>query len=199
MIAIGVALIGISIFTGSQTPELAIPAGVIGVIVILIGHASRSSTTKPDSRPTPSPISPTNMTQNEKRGGTTAQHKRAATTRNSPEFTGQPYSPPPKLEDIVSPDGYVAYQESLMHGHSTRVVANDIDAIVKMAKNAIETGGALAFRYEKDSGEVTDRRVEPTDIYRGYHDRLYLKGYDFMRDDDRTFRLDRMSDVRVDE
>ena len=86
-----------------------------------------------------------------------------------------------------------------MHSSGNSLLANDVETIVRVAKDAIAADGALAFRYEKSSGEVTDRRVEPKDIYKGYQDRLYLKAYDFLRDEERTFLLDRMSDVRVDD
>lgn len=52
----------------------------------------------------------------------------------------------------------------------------------------------VRFTYERPDGEPSAREVEPARLMtQGEH--WYLQGYDRLRDDWRTFRLDRMSDV----
>lgn len=52
------------------------------------------------------------------------------------------------------------------------------------------------FGYVSGDGEATERRVEPHQLV-SYGQRWYLVGYDLVREDWRTFRVDRLSDVRV--
>lgn len=52
------------------------------------------------------------------------------------------------------------------------------------------------FGYVSGGGEATERRVEPHQLV-SYGQRWYLVGYDLTREDWRTFRVDRLSDVRV--
>lgn len=54
----------------------------------------------------------------------------------------------------------------------------------------------LVFSYTDASGRRRDRRMEPERLFRE-EDNWYVRGFDFVRQDDRTFRLDRMANVRA--
>ena len=54
----------------------------------------------------------------------------------------------------------------------------------------------VRFGYVAHSGERTDRRVEPHQLV-SYAQRWYLVAFDLVRQDWRSFRLDRVDDVRV--
>lgn len=54
----------------------------------------------------------------------------------------------------------------------------------------------VRFGYVAHAGDATDRRVEPHELV-SYGQRWYLVAFDLERDDWRTFRLDRIEDIRV--
>lgn len=61
---------------------------------------------------------------------------------------------------------------------------------------ACRDGEIVRFGYTAHAGESTDRRVEPHELV-SYGQRWYLVGFDLARTDWRTFRLDRIEDIRV--
>ncbi|MCA6467574.1 MAG: WYL domain-containing protein [Chitinophagaceae bacterium] len=77
---------------------------------------------------------------------------------------------------------------------------------IEQINQAIQTRKAARFHYEKFDGEKSDRTVSPIGIvllddpYRDYSkhkDAPYFRGYCFLRKEERTFRFDRMSRVRL--
>ena len=71
----------------------------------------------------------------------------------------------------------------------------DADALVQIA-GACRDLVRLEFAYADRSGAITQRRVEPYGLVATGR-RWYLMAYDLDRDDWRTFRLDRLREVRV--
>ena len=71
----------------------------------------------------------------------------------------------------------------------------DIDTLVDVTA-ACRDGEELRFRYVDRSGEPSDRLVEPHRLV-AVEERWYLLSWDLRRNDWRTFRADRMIDVRL--
>ncbi len=68
--------------------------------------------------------------------------------------------------------------------------------VFSLLKNAILKQQVIAFSYFNVAGEKSDRRVEPTKLL--FKDKSwYLKGYCLQRTSCRTFKITRMSDVRI--
>jgi DNA polymerase III epsilon subunit family exonuclease len=63
---------------------------------------------------------------------------------------------------------------------------------------ALRQNRKLFIRYERDSGERTERWVSPRAVYR-QRDAIYLSAYCHMRNGERVFRLDRVIEMRVEE
>jgi predicted DNA-binding transcriptional regulator YafY len=61
---------------------------------------------------------------------------------------------------------------------------------------AIYSGKRLQITYVDKDGEKTRRWVTPIQVL-GYADYIYLRAYCHLRNDERTFRLDRIVEVRV--
>jgi DNA polymerase III epsilon subunit family exonuclease len=61
---------------------------------------------------------------------------------------------------------------------------------------AIYSGRRMFIRYVDGDGEETERWITPKQVV-GLKDYVYLQAYCHLREDERSFRLDRISEVRV--
>jgi len=77
-------------------------------------------------------------------------------------------------------------------------VEGEADDRLGLVRDAIAAGAVLAFDYLNGRGEREERAVEPLRV-ESVDESWYLRGWDRMRRALRTFRLDRMSQVRVEE
>lgn len=75
------------------------------------------------------------------------------------------------------------------------------DEINEIIKIALDKHSKIGFRYVKETGEITNRTVQPLAIFRYENIRgetfTYFTGYCELRLDYRTFRLDRMSEITL--
>ena len=71
----------------------------------------------------------------------------------------------------------------------------DVSLLITL-NEAIGQGQRVAFEYRSHYNEVTQRKVEPYGIV-GWQGRWYLVGYCCLRQDSRTFRLDRIRQLKV--
>lgn len=96
---------------------------------------------------------------------------------------------PPKLRAVAS-----AIDEA------TRVIPRDRPAVDLQVLQRLATAQRdhtlVRFRYRKPSGDLSSREVEPARLMTQGRD-WYLQAFDRGRDEWRTFRLDRMSDLHV--
>ena len=76
-------------------------------------------------------------------------------------------------------------------------VEGGADARVGVVRDAVGAGAVLVFDYLNGRGEREERRVEPLRV-ESVDDSWYLRGWDRSRKALRTFRLDRMREVRLD-
>ncbi|MDI2098195.1 helix-turn-helix transcriptional regulator [Ruicaihuangia caeni] len=76
------------------------------------------------------------------------------------------------------------------------IEASTDDGALAIIRSAVEHGRRLAFWYRNAKGEGHERRVEPLRVDSVDND-WYLRGWDVEREAVRTYRLDRMSEVRV--
>jgi len=56
----------------------------------------------------------------------------------------------------------------------------------------------MFIKYVDGDGEVTERWITPKQVM-GLKDYVYLQAYCHLREGERSFRLDRITDVRVEE
>jgi len=70
------------------------------------------------------------------------------------------------------------------------------DATLGVVREAIEAGRRLEFDYRSSRGESSRRTIDPLRIDSLDRD-WYVRGWDHAREASRTFRIDRMSEVRV--
>ncbi|UCD83804.1 MAG: WYL domain-containing protein [Deltaproteobacteria bacterium] len=68
-------------------------------------------------------------------------------------------------------------------------------ALPPILEEAIQMNKDVWLRYVSQGGDVTERMVEPKEIV-AYRDYLYLVAYCHLRQDERTFRLDRIINLR---
>lgn len=76
------------------------------------------------------------------------------------------------------------------------VAVDPIDDVRRTVSSALERGVALTFSYRKLDGEATTRTVDPVRILVS-DDQWYLRGWCHLREDIRTFHLDRVSDLEL--
>lgn len=81
------------------------------------------------------------------------------------------------------------------NGHGRRRATIDATILTTLAA-CCRDHDIVRFGYVAHSGERTDRRVEPHQLV-SYAQRWYLVAFDLVRQDWRSFRLDRVDDVRV--
>jgi predicted DNA-binding transcriptional regulator YafY len=86
-------------------------------------------------------------------------------------------------------------QEAVELEPSSWLVATDTKLLMTLAK-AVQARAAIAFAYQAFDGAKTKREVEPYSVL--YHDgRWYMVGHCRLRLAVRSFRLDRMLEVRI--
>lgn len=88
-----------------------------------------------------------------------------------------------------------ALQSVAMPGPRQSQATVDAEALTTLAA-ACRDREIVRFGYVDKSGTATDRRVEPHELV-SYAQRWYLVAFDLGREDWRTFRLDRLEDIRV--
>ncbi len=71
----------------------------------------------------------------------------------------------------------------------------DVDVLALLGQ-ACRDSEEVRFAYRRRDGEISDRLVQPHHLV-SITRRWYLLGFDVRRDDWRTFRLDRLSDLRL--
>ena len=111
--------------------------------------------------------------------------------RETPEKKSTPKGVP------LDENGFLQFRESLLRQRHSVVLTPLEQDRIDLIRQAIQEDKVVAFRYHFGPGDVSERRIAPIDAYRGFRDRLYVKGYDFLRDEDRNFRLDRMVGLRL--
>ena len=77
-------------------------------------------------------------------------------------------------------------------------VEGEADDRLGLVRDAVAHGGVLRFDYLNGRGEREERSVEPLRV-ESVDESWYLRGWDRARKALRTFRLDRMADVVIDE
>ena len=75
------------------------------------------------------------------------------------------------------------------------VVSTSVESLIRAA-SAIRTGKRIRFDYESHDGTPSRRQIEPYGVMH-IDGRWYLLGHCLSRKDMRTFRLDRVSELRV--
>jgi hypothetical protein len=71
----------------------------------------------------------------------------------------------------------------------------DMRAVVKTIEEIMEFFDFVRIWYADNNGEITDRIIEPIRVY-VKQERYYLEAFCHLRDEERTFRLDRIIDIR---
>jgi hypothetical protein len=92
--------------------------------------------------------------------------------------------------------GIATLAELLMaQGERVRLHEREDIPLPPQIEEALESGGSLQLRYLSATGEETQRVVNPLQVtdYSGY---LYLVAFCHLRNEQRTFRLDRIVAVR---
>lgn len=62
---------------------------------------------------------------------------------------------------------------------------------------AADTGAAVRITYRKECGAISERVVEPGEPYPTEAGHIVFRGHDRSRGEDRTFRIDRITDYRT--
>ena len=71
----------------------------------------------------------------------------------------------------------------------------NVQSVLARLAEIMERGGSVRIRYADEDGVVTDRVIEPVRAYSS-QGCYYIEAYCRLRDEERTFRLDRIIDVR---
>jgi predicted DNA-binding transcriptional regulator YafY len=99
------------------------------------------------------------------------------------------------IRSIVCPAFDQAEVSALLDSSRSALSGEFRDTLATCSKALAECQD-LAFSYTDAAGRRRDRRMEPERLFRE-EDRWYVEGFDFVRQGDRIFRLDRMADVRA--
>ena len=95
--------------------------------------------------------------------------------------------------DISNLDAIFIKQQD--HRQFRKMKKNNFITLPPVIEEMIKSGNEAKIKYISRSGEVTERVILPEEIVR-YKDYLYLIGYCYMRDEKRTFRLDRIISLK---
>lgn len=68
---------------------------------------------------------------------------------------------------------------------------------LRLVRSAIREGACLSFSYRKPSAEAEQRHIRPDRIVIADDERILVQAYDLDRMAERTFRLDRASDLQI--
>lgn len=101
-----------------------------------------------------------------------------------------------KIDDILPPEARLKARELRASTDVSRVTASVDPRVLRDCADAARRRRRLRFSYVDRHGALTERWVEPHQVScRGHI--WYLAAYDVAREAWRSFRLDRMADVRV--
>lgn len=98
--------------------------------------------------------------------------------------------PKEQMRDIELKSNKITIDYTPWHGSKT------LPPNIEEIKTALDGNHLLSFQYSDHSGKETARKIEPYRLLLK-HSTWYLQGYCTLRQDFRTFRLSRMSSLRV--
>ena len=83
-----------------------------------------------------------------------------------------------------------------------KVESHNKEVLIKAIKEAINNNQNIQFNYQKSTtfstGEVSKRTIKPMEFERiGISESLCIKGYCYMRKDERVFAIDRISNLVI--
>ena len=73
----------------------------------------------------------------------------------------------------------------------------DLLRLIKSQYQVFPSGLKLAIRYSDEQGYVTDRVIAPVRYFEAYDGREFLRAWCYLRNAERTFRMDRITTARV--
>lgn len=102
-----------------------------------------------------------------------------------------------RLMDDLLPDGLLRLGDLLAHqGGPLRFGSVKRLEMPPTIEEALGSGRLLRIRYRSSSGHETERMVRPERVFESSGS-LFLRGYCFLRQDERTFRVDRIVETQV--
>ena len=109
---------------------------------------------------------------------------------------GFPADDPLRLE-VLAAFAPVGITEEQARTHVDDALSQDDNEVLEACSRTITSGGTLSFMYAGLQRKGRERRIVSPQALRRSGDLWYLDGHDHARSAQRTFRIDRMSDVRV--
>ena len=102
-----------------------------------------------------------------------------------------------RLTDYLLPGGLLRLEDLLAHqGDPLRFGSVERLELPPAIEEALGLGRLLRMRYRSSSGHETERVIRPERVFES-RGGLFLQGYCFLRQDERTFRVDRIVEMHV--
>lgn len=74
---------------------------------------------------------------------------------------------------------------------------SEYDASYRKLKEALKSKSDICFEYTNMQGQTATRHVKPTEIYFAGYGKVYIKGFDLDKQEERNFKVEKMKNLQI--
>lgn len=80
---------------------------------------------------------------------------------------------------------------------SKTIISAETNAHYNKIKEALKSKSDICFEYTNMQGKTATRHVRPTEIYFAGYEKVYIKGFDLDKQEERNFKVEKMKNLQI--